>query len=90
MKEMNDQTFQLMTTSLADIKKGQTAIHTRMDESHKEIHDRITEVNGEMDVRMNAQEVWRNRVIGAVSVITAILIPVILWIAKEELNLWKG
>lgn len=77
---MEDQVLKMLTDELKEIKAGQEKIHTRIDETHTQIDIKITKgfflVNG----RMRKLEGWRNRIVGALSVLTVLGIAFVSWV----------
>lgn len=79
---MDDQILDMLREELRSIKEGQDDIHTRISESHDKIDKKITEgfvlVNG----RMRKLEGWRNRIVGALSILTIFGAAFATWIVK--------
>lgn len=84
---MDDQILDMLREELKNIRKGQEAIHTRIDSIHTEIResqDKIdkqiakgfTLVNG----RMRKLEGWRNRIVGALTILTIFGSAFVGWI----------
>lgn len=79
---MDDQILDMLREELRSIKEGQDGIHTRISESHDKIDEKITEGFALVNGRMRKLEGWRNRIVGALTVLTILGTAFVTWIVQ--------